>query len=328
MTRKLLATVMTCCIGTGVCAAEMEDALSRYNSWLVSQGSKFIVGAAEYLTAAESGEVGRIVFFSDHGNKQMPFDWVPGDPRREWNQQLWGITGPDLSVIVDDVDLTVNADPENTLVPGVDDLAAYHNANATWDDVNSSSISIIDLGDSGGVDLGLVQWLEGLGGPPRVFPDVPHAGMLPSDFFDSLVCGIPGSGCGSTILGVTLTFIWFEGDDPTDIDNNGKLDTAFREIYYNENAPWADNPDDRPFDGTIDLHSVALHEMGHGLSQAHFGEGFFIDRNNNGVVPDSPREIVTAPRALMNAGHTRANRSITGTDKAGHCAIWADWPIN
>lgn len=253
----------------------------------------------------------------------MASDWVPGDPRRG--------SRTNITVLVDDFDVTANANSGNTLALG-EDVAAYHSVNATWDGVSCSTIPITDLGDSGS-DIGFVEFLvdaafgTGFGGGPPFTADVIHAGMLSPLFFDAIECGVVGSGCGANILGATFTFIFIGPPNPTDIDKNRKTDTAIREIYYNEDFPWANNPNDVTFDGTVDLESVALHEMGHGLSQAHFGEGFFQDRNHDGIVPNAPNEIITVPSAIMNAAHTVAHRTVTDSDKGGHCSNWGAWPI-
>jgi len=99
----------------------------------------------------------------------------------------------------------------------------------------------------------------------------------------------------------------------TDIDGNGKGDTAFREIYYDPSFAWKD-------DGVsnVDVETVALHEAGHGLSQGHFGKVFL---KNDGSVQASPR-------AVMNAFYLRPQRSLLGTDNGGHCSNWAAWPNN
>lgn len=316
-------------LAAGANAQSAGTAISEANALLSASGQNLRIDYAEFLMAGEGGELGRIVFFDSQCgkgkqgpcNRQLGSDWVPGDPRRTGTNNIF--------VLVDDVDLTINSDPNNTLVPGVDDLAAYHNANQTWEDVDCSNIPIIDLGNSNGIDIGLVQFFVGFGGEPAIRADLTHAGMLSPLFFDAIACGIPGSGCGANILGVTFTLIFVDvAGVPTDIDNNGKNDTGIREIYYNENFPWQDNPNDTTFDGTIDLESVALHEMGHGLSQAHFGQGFFQDRNRDGIVPNAPEEIITTPSAVMNAVHTDAGREVTATDLGGHCSIWANWPSN
>jgi hypothetical protein len=75
-------------------------------------------------------------------------------------------------------------------------------------------------------------------------------------------------------------------------------------------VPWRIN-------GFPDVESVALHEFGHGLSQAHFGEAFLTDSNG---------KVHFAPLAVMNAGTDRVSQELLGTDVAGHCSIWGNWP--
>ena len=70
---------------------------------------------------------------------------------------------------------------------------------------------------------------------------------------------------------------------------------------------------------TYDVETIALHEAGHGLSQAHFGTAF-ID-NGSG-------QLHFAPRAVMNAAYSGIQNSIDQTDNAGHCSIWANWNNN
>jgi hypothetical protein len=64
------------------------------------------------------------------------------------------------------------------------------------------------------------------------------------------------------------------------------------------------------------VETVALHEAGHGLSQAHFGTVF---QKNDG-------SIHASPRAVMNAFYLAPQRSLLGTDNAGHCSNWGNWP--
>ena len=70
--------------------------------------------------------------------------------------------------------------------------------------------------------------------------------------------------------------------------------------------------------GIYDFETVILHEVGHGLSQAHFGQAF---ATGNG-------KLHFAPAALMNAGYSVGRRVVTQTDKAGHSSNRADWPVN
>jgi hypothetical protein len=98
---------------------------------------------------------------------------------------------------------------------------------------------------------------------------------------------------------------------PTDIDNNGRADVAFREIYYNLRFAWSEGPS-RP--RGIDIDSVATHEAGHAFGLGHFGKVFL---DNNGV-------LKFAPRAVMNAVYVSPFASLAGTDNASFCSIWAN----
>jgi hypothetical protein len=117
---------------------------------------------------------------------------------------------------------------------------------------------------------------------------------------------------GNNVLAATFTFVFVQGGVPTDIDNNGKADVALREILYNDRFLWAIN-------ANIDIETVALHEVGHGLSQGHFGKAFGTDANG---------KVHFAPRAVMNAAYSGIQQSPAGTDNGGHCSIWGSWPNN
>ncbi|MEN8145330.1 MAG: hypothetical protein ABFS14_10310 [Gemmatimonadota bacterium] len=261
------------------------------------------LAVAEFVTVSTKGEYGRIVFASDRGNKQTPFDWVPNDPRRG------GLAT--ISYIVDESDgdatggLT-NADTE----PAID------RAMTTWDSQTCSTIGIVGL-PYNNRDLGVVERILGFGGSNDVFADITHAGWLPEAFFNSPPFFPPDG--GEFILGVTFTAGMVDGSGNfTDINNDGKLDTAFREIYYNNAFQWTIN--NMPFLGSpIDVETVALHEAGHGMSQNHFGD-IFVD---GGLT-----FIHFAPFAVMNAAISRQAQVLEGTDEAGHCSIWGDWPLN
>lgn len=102
-----------------------------------------------------------------------------------------------------------------------------------------------------------------------------------------------------------------DSNGPTDIDGDGNLDYAFAVILYTSLVPWA-------IDADFDIETVALHESGHGLGQAHFGKGFL---SANG-------KLHLAPRAVMNATYSGIQQKLTGTDNAGHCSMWGSWPNN
>lgn len=274
-----------------------SEYLDSINESLAAEGSNMRVMMAEYITAAESNEMGNTVLAKDVGNKQLGADFVPNDPRRVWSGPV--TEGSDnITYIIDQVD----AVPLSPGLTAEQTTEAITNAMTTWDNLTCSDLSVTRNADVAD-DLGFIAALNGLGGSFAVGADVQHAGFSDINF-------------GGGVLGVafTLTFIDAEGN-PTDIDENGKIDVAFREIYYDPSWFWG-------IDGSedfVDVESIALHEAGHGLSQAHFGK---VSIKKNG-------ELKTSPRAIMNAIYTGgASRELLGTDNGGHCSNWGQWPNN
>jgi hypothetical protein len=267
--------------------------LARPNSSARSaEEGNFMVLSAEYLTSEESGQVGRTVYFSDAGNKQLSADFVPG----------LSLDGTDnVSFYVDQnrpsADLSVAATS-----------AALARAMSTWNDVTCSDLGMFQVPSDPATNTGYVSALLGLGGSFGYTADVVHAGWLPRVFFDMIAPD--GS---SFILGVTFTITFTDEEgNPTDLDNNGKADVAWREIYYNDRFTWK-------IGGTYDVETIALHEAGHGLSQAHFGKAF--TNSGNG-------KLHFAPRSVMNAAYSGVQTEIRATDNAGHCSNWAQWNNN
>jgi hypothetical protein len=183
----------------------------------------------------------------------------------------------------------------------------------TWNTVTCATIPLDKLSDYG-VDWGFVQFLWFLnGGPPGGYPgwyaDITHAGWLPGGFFDWAL----GPGASGYVLGATFTFAFGSPPDYTDLDNNGKIDVAFREIYYNDAFTWGIDP----IWPVIDVETVVLHEMGHALSLDHFGKLFQTDKNG---------KFHFAPRAVMNAGYNGVQQDLAGTDNGAFCSVWDGWP--
>ncbi|MDB5121865.1 MAG: hypothetical protein JWN56_3083 [Sphingobacteriales bacterium] len=246
-------------------------------------GKKVSIYSAEYITSGQGNQVGQTVYFSDRGNKQLEADFVPG----------LSLDGTDnISYYVD------NNRPSADLPVSVTE-SAIDRAMKTWDNVQCSNLGIFKVPYNPAITTGFVSAILGYGGSFDYVADITHAGWLPKGFFDSLA---PQG--GDFILGVTFTLV-FEGD----ADNNGKQDVAFREIYYNDGFQWNDG-------AHYDVETIALHESGHGLSQAHFGKAF---RSGNG-------KLHFAPLAVMNAAYSGIQTTIGKTDLAGHCSNWASWP--
>ncbi|MBT8396326.1 MAG: hypothetical protein HKO65_06260 [Gemmatimonadetes bacterium] len=269
--------------------AEMVAIMAGVNESLAAGGEEYRVTQAEWITADMAG---RSVLFRDRGNKQVIFHFVPGDARRLWSGSPDG-PGDDITWAVDE---TGDAVPLLGGLTAAETDAAITRAMATWDSQNCSNLPLY-RNPTFGLDVGV------LAGSPFIFADVQHAGFTDLNFFGD-------------ILGVTFTFAFVDARGGyTDIDNNGKIDAAFREIYYDPDWDWA-------LDGdfpNIDLETIAVHEMGHGLSQDHFGQLFMTEKNG---------KFHFAPRSLMNAGYTGVQRGLSGSDRGGHCSIWASWPNN
>jgi len=271
-----------------------DNVLDQANATLALQGSDHRIAYAEYYTLGESGEVGTVIFANDRGNKRLAVDFIPDDPRR-------GGADGDPNTIDFWVDVTQGATASGLSATETTDAIAR--AMGTWDDANCSALgaSVNPVA----VDIGLVQASLGFGGTGIAVSDVAHAGWLPPAFFDAIAPN--GS---SFILGVTFTLTFATGD----LDGDGAADLGAREIYYNDAFIWAD-------DGTsdVDVETVALHEAGHGLSQAHFGKIFGTPSNG---------KLHFAPRAVMNASYSGVQRELAGTDNGGHCGLWGSWPSN
>jgi hypothetical protein len=226
------------------------------------------------------------------GNKQLSADFVPG----------LALDG------TDDVSFYVDQNRTSADLPVAQTTGAIVRAMQTWDGLTCSTLGLNEVPFDASLSTGFISALLGFGGSFDYVADVVHAGWLPASFFDMIAEE------GSTfILGVTFTIIFTDDEgNPTDVDNNGKADVAWREIYYNDTFLWK-------IGNHYDVETIALHEAGHGLSQAHFGKAF-ADAGKG--------KIHFAPRAVMNAAYSGIQTSIKHTDNAGHCSNWASWPNN
>jgi hypothetical protein len=283
-----------------------ESFVATLNQALLEHGIQL-----EKMELFGDGEAGSTIRFKDVGNKQLLADFVPNDPRNWWPREPYIGEWTDGTV-----GYWIDGTQQGT-TSGMSEgetINAFQSAMNTWGSVNCSNGLVLshqgvtspdDYGD-----VGLVQFLTGFGGfPGVVYGSILHAGNLPAWWFEAVL--------GSTnVLGVTFTFVFGNPGAPSDIDQNGKRDVAFREIYINGSRNFQDAPDDVMFNDIADYETVVMHEVGHGLSQAHFGKS---TEGKNG-------EIHFSPYALMNSGYSKAQREITATDNAGHCSIWDNWP--
>lgn len=292
--RKLLGVAAVLVFAAPVMAADVtadyQAMMEGLNAALAAEGESVRIGQIEWMTSDEGDgeEAGNTVFAFNVGNKQLAADFAPFDPRRSWN------ISDSISYLVDQGDGATNDGLTNA-----DTEAAIDRAMETWDFATDCSAAPIVKAVDTGADADLIDALLGFGAPGGFVADVVHAGWLPAGLL------------GPSTLGVTFTLNWVDGaGNPTDINLDGKADVAWREIFYNDAFVWR-------IGGNIDVETVALHEAGHGISQGHFGK--ISVTNSNG-------KLHFSPRAVMNAAYGGVLPFLTGTDVAGHCSIWGDWP--
>lgn len=282
--------------GGGSATADNEalrSLMSKLNVELADRGADIRVAHAEWVGLLGGEAVGQTVFANDRGNKQLDAHFVPGDERRGG--------GNAITYVVDQSDGATASGLTAAQTEGAIDRAM-----STWDEApNCSGALEIQKVEDPGFDPDIIDALLGTGGSGTTVADVTHAGWLPAGVL------------GPNTLGVTFTLVFIGPDaEPTDVDGNGRSDVAVREIYYNDAFNWGI---DVPLSDGVDVESVALHEAGHGLSQAHFGKVFVTEANGKAHF---------SPFAVMNALISRKAQQLEGTDRGGHCSIWGSWPNN
>jgi hypothetical protein len=202
--------------------------------------------------------------------------------------------------------LGINAAGMVVLVPNAVTEPQLDAAMAAWDDFQCAGPNIVKVSDPGADPDWVDNIVSGTPLNPAVpYADIVHAGWVSPSFFTA-VFGTSG------ILAATFTFIFVEDDGitPTDIDRDGRPDTAWREIYYNGGFAWWTTGTN----GNADIQTAAIHEAGHGLGLAHFGK---ITLKADGTFQFSPKSI-------MNNGYTGEDRTIRGSDIASFCSVWAN----
>jgi len=263
------------------------------NAALESNGANYRVAFAETVTLSEDGNHrgGQQIFANDR-EKQLGAQWVPGDIRRN----------------ADDNNLTYLVFQPFRLANGsIDSEPAIDASFDTWNNIKKNSkLSIKKVADTGANPSVLLN----IGGPGNPFlADISEVGFLPGFIFDTVL----GPGASQSVLGVTFTFTFIDGDgNPTDVNNDGYSDVALKEVWYNDSFLWTTDPNGI---GT-DIETVALHENGHALGFGHFGKVSVINE----------RKLSVSPRAVMNALVLGTQRELLGTDKASFNSIYGNWP--
>jgi len=227
---------------------------------------------------------------------QTPYRWVAGDERRQAD-------GGRITYMVDQS----WGPPTASGVSMEDSEGAIDRSLETWGaDACLATVDIVKRPYAGD-DVTTFDYFFGFGGYGSPFEaDVVHAGWFPRIFFDL----VGGPGGGTSILALSVTFVFTRDGQPTDIDDDGYLDTAITEIYYNDT--FGDRGDERaelPWGVDvrlpgIDVETVALHQNGHALGLGHFGP---------------------PPAAVMNPTYAGLRQEPLAIDRTGMCAVWEGW---
>jgi hypothetical protein len=280
-----------------VVEAPLTEYLLEVNRKLAAEGLGVALEKAE-ISYAPSAEPGRAhVLFATDRTLRLTSRWVPGDARR----------------LADGDNLTyLNYGPLMTANGFIDAEPEVDDSFETWAALSCNNVPLIKRPDQG-VWPSAILTQNGVAGDPFV-ADIVTIGFLPGFIFDLVL----GPGASNNVLGVTFTFI-FGGFDssgnftPSDVDNNGRTDTALKEVWYNDAFAWTDT-------GTgdeIDIQTVAFHENGHALELGHFGRV---------AINLASGKLQVSPRAAMNAFILGTLREPLGTDNASYCGNWASWP--
>lgn len=254
------------------------ETMEEFNDELKALWMDIQVEQIEVLTLGEGRSSSRV--------HRQPFRWVANDARR-------AADGTNLTYLVDQAGLVGSA-----LDPAAAE-AAIDRAMATWaaEPCVRQKLGVVKRADKL-TDPDIFDALMGYGdfGNYRV-ADIVHAGWLPPSFFDV----VAGPGSAETVLAFSVTFVYVGPDgEPSDVNQDGYLDTAANEVYYNEGFSWLLGGGHG-----IDLESVALHELGHAMGIGHVGP---------------PIE------AVMNPVYAGVHRSLRPLDSAALCSVWSRWP--
>jgi hypothetical protein len=275
--------------------------LADVNRRIIALGGRAVIARAELLmTPSASANSPRVVFADNH-NLRLDSRWVFGDLRRlvTDGELKYGVFAPLARA-------TVGGPAE----------ASFDATFATWNAVSCSNIRVRKI------PLNPARFPSAILNP-GIFPpaDIVDVGFLPASLLDAVL----GPGASQAVVGVTFTVVFIEVDQngipirdpagnliPTDIDRDGRFDTAYKEVWFNDGLAYSTNGTP----GTIDIETAALLEHGHALELDHFGTIF----GNLKTL-----KLQVSPRAVMNAVVLGTLREPLGTDEAALCGNYASW---
>jgi hypothetical protein len=268
--------------------------LAALNAQLAARGAPYSIEQVELSLAPTADPASPIVIFAFDRTLRLASRWVPGDARRAADGN--NITFANFSPLM----------IANGVTPAE---ASADAAFATWSGVTCSKLPLVKRTLPGNVFPSAILSFSGLVNDPFA-ADISTIGFLPGFFFDLVI----GPGASNSVLGATFTLAFFEsvGGPPSDIDRNHRLDTALKEIWYNDDFLWSTSGG-----AGVDIETVALHEEGHALELGHFGR--VAGNMKTGI-------LKVSPRAVMNAFILGTLRQPLGNDNAAYCGNWANRP--
>ena len=293
----------------------VSPSLAALDDALAASGAKIRVSQAELLMDGNTYDAASAtVIIANNRTRGIGSEWVAGDPRRDGRIGVtwaFGSSRPSLP-------FTRNPDGSNLhQVPLAELEPQIQEALTAWSGESCLAAPITKVAVAPNTDPDqLDEYFRGLPTSANyVQPaDIVEAGWQPSGFFTNIA-----GASGNSIIGITFTFHYIDdAGNPTDIDHNGKFDTALAEIFYNTRFAWGNSQ----AANVVDFYSIITHETGHAMGLAHFGKVFVTKKD----AADGTQitDIKYAPKAMMNAVYVTGRSEIAGTDNSSFCQIWAN----
>lgn len=314
--KKLIGAALAAIVSTGALAQD----------WDIVPGH-----VLEYRQSDEGGFVDSMGFeieenFTNHGVALTGQRFVYNDPRRA------SMNGGDATVITYSVETNREPGQINGVGGGPGGGLVYPYWNSTVPVLNEEVMNdfravgcgpaLVEVAPTGRIGEFEISQRSGRFGSATPGADIRVIG------FRNFVADVPPSGYSTAFtLGFVVTFFYRDiaTGALTDIDNDGRADIAFREVYYNGRLQWTSDkqggrfllPQVNQVVPVFSFYNIALHEIGHTLSLDHFGTvGYHKD------------ELVVHPDTVMRPVATAVQVPFDGIEKrtkAQMCAEWAGW---